>query len=194
MIQDILLNSNWIDAILLVLTLRTIFIGIKRGLMVEFFKFLAILFATFLTLHFYVQLGLFFHEMVSLPKAVQESVAFLVLWGAVSLIFKFIGEGWNLIHKVEELSFFAKISGGVLAAFRGTLIGGLILFFLVLTGNKFLVKSARQSFVGFYLQELSPRLYNVMFDGLVLKLFPQEKKNEKVFTLDQQKSQSPASK
>lgn len=176
------------------LLLRCLFIGIRRGLITEFFKFLGLLFATFLTLHFYVRVGQFFHTSAFFPKTSAEVLAYAALWGLVILIFKFVGEGWNLIYKSGELSFTMKILGGILAACRTALIGGLIFVLFFVAGNKTLIRNARQSFLSVYLLDLSPRLYALTFDKAVQRFFPSEKKNEEVFALYQQKSNLPSSK
>jgi uncharacterized membrane protein required for colicin V production len=188
MIQDILLNFNWIDAVIIACILRSAFVGATRGLIVEFFKFLGMVFATIITLHFYSQLGTF----VTLPRffspKLTECLAFLLIWLVVVLIFKFIREGWSLIHKSEEISGVSKILGGILAIFRGMLIGGMIFVLIFVSQNKMLMKSSRQSFISLYLLELSPRFYNKAFDSVICKFFPDEKINNKVFALFEKKT------
>jgi uncharacterized membrane protein required for colicin V production len=188
MIKDILLNFNWIDALIGAFIIRCVFIGLARGLIIEFFKFLGIVFATIITLHLYVRFGRFLHQTIRVPNNITELLAFFLLLVAAILIFKMIREGWMVLHKNEETTRVSRIFGGLLGMFRGLLVAGLVFVMLFLSGNEFLKKSGRQSFSGFYMEELSPRLYEVTFEGIIVKLFPEEKKNEKLFILFEKKS------
>jgi uncharacterized membrane protein required for colicin V production len=187
MFQDILLNFNWIDALILAFVIRGVFVGALRGVGVEFFKFIGMIVATILTLHFYTRLGILLSATISLPKGTNELLAFFLIWSLAVLVFKIVREGWMLLYKSEEISTASRLTGGVLAIFRTLLFSGLVFILLFLSGNRFLVKSARKAYVSCILVELSPRFYDVTFEGMISRLFPSEKKNQQVFTLIQTK-------
>ena len=50
---------NWVDVILAILFVRIIFISVKNGVIAEIFKFLAVLSALFISLHYYAYLAEF---------------------------------------------------------------------------------------------------------------------------------------
>ena len=53
MLTHLIKSINWIDVALVFLLIRMIFVGVKNGFISEFFKFLGIVVAAFISLHFY---------------------------------------------------------------------------------------------------------------------------------------------
>ncbi len=52
MLMDFLKSLNWVDILMALVFARIIFIGIKTGFMIEFFKFWGVLFSTVISLHY----------------------------------------------------------------------------------------------------------------------------------------------
>ena len=53
MLTHLIKSINWIDVALAFLFIRMIFIGVKNGFISEFFKFLGVVTAVFVSLHYY---------------------------------------------------------------------------------------------------------------------------------------------
>jgi uncharacterized membrane protein required for colicin V production len=184
MFNEILSNVNWVDILIGFIIVRSVYIGASRGLVIELFKLLGIFFATFITLHYCGKLAALFQGNVGIPLWIVELLAFLILWFAVVLIFTLIREGWLLLLKVEAATaILDKWGGGLLGLIRGLLVCGMTILLLLISGNGYLETSVHQSFSGFYLMDLSPQVYSASYDGLVKKLFPDEKKNTDILKL-----------
>ena len=179
MLKEILVNLNWVDILTGCILVRCIYSGVKKGLVFELFKWLGMLFATFIAIHYYVRLALSLQHLVMLPTVMGEPLAFIFLWLMVVGIFKLIRDGWMIILKVEPTGAVQKWGGLILAFPRAALISGLILILIFIIGHPFLTKGVRNSLSGFPLARLSIRIYEGSFNLVVSKLFLGEKKNEK---------------
>jgi hypothetical protein len=68
--------------------------------------------------------------------------------------------------------------GGILGALRSLLICGMLFSLCVISGNKTLNAYAENSVAGTYLSDISPKVYQAVFDGVLIKFFPEEKINK----------------
>ena len=177
MIANILSSINFIDILMGLILIRCMYMGSTAGLVVEFFKLVGMLFATFITLHYFIAMGEFLNRVIFIPLDLTEMISFLLLWMLVVLVFKVVRDGWMLLIKTEAQEAFNKIGGAVAGIFRGALVCGLTTLVFFLSGNHYLIKSVNTSFSGFYLTHFSTSVYESSFDGLISKFFPKEKKN-----------------
>lgn len=194
MAENILLNLNWVDILILCIVVRMIYSGSKSNIGSEFLSLVWVALATFVILHYYARLGEWLHKAIFLPTLVQDLMAFILIWLSVYILLKIILQGWNLIFKVEAAGALNQWGGAILGAVQGVFVCGLIFVFLLVAGNDYLRKMAKQSFTGFYLVDFSPKVYRLFFDGLVVKFFPQEELNEGVFHLGEEQKKEPKNK
>ncbi len=183
MFPDFITNINWIDIVMGCVLARAIYIGVRTGFVIEFFKLLGIVLGTFLALHYYVRLGDFLHTKLWMPAEMVNIIAYLLLWILAVLVMKFIRDGWMLILKTQANPVIDKWGGFILGIIRGLLICGLVYTLFFLTRNPYLGKKSKDSFLGFYLVDLSPNVYSGCFDGFISKFFSDEKRNNDVFKL-----------
>src|SRR4051812_18706090 len=113
-------SINWVDIGLLFLLVRIIFIGVKNGFITEFFKFLGVLTAVFVSLHYYSGLSAWLAQKTGFSGAFWEMVTLLALWFILMTAFKFLRDGILMLFKMETThQGFDKYAGGVLAVGRG---------------------------------------------------------------------------
>jgi len=184
MLGEIISKINPVDVIIALIFLRCLYIGLHRGFVVEFFKLLGMILATFITLHYYSHFAYLLGPLVFIPYETAELLSFCLLWLFIVVIFKVVREGWMImINPEEKISVVQKIGGIVVAIPRAFLICGMA-FLLVFSSRNFeLSDSAHKSFCGFYLMDISPQIYNTIYEGLIKKVFPNEAKNSSVFKL-----------
>jgi uncharacterized membrane protein required for colicin V production len=180
--NDILTRINVVDVVMLCIIVRIVYIGLAQGLIVELFKVIGMIVATFITIHYYVKFALFIRDAFPLAKPIREFLSFGFLWFLIVSVFAIVRSGWIIGFKVDRISVLSRIAGGFLALGRAALVCGLVFIFIFLSGNRAYEKSARQSLAAFYLLNVSTGLYDFMGDGVV-KVFPAEKKNGQVFEL-----------
>ena len=89
MLTHLIKSINWIDAALVLLFIRMIFVGVKNGFISEFFKFLGVVTAVFVSLHFYSLLAAQAAVKTNFSWNYWDLAVFAGLWFAVSLFFKF---------------------------------------------------------------------------------------------------------
>lgn len=183
MINEILSNLNSIDILIGCVLIWCLYIGVTKGMVAEIFRLLGIFSSTFIALHYYVALANLLDGVIVLPMSVSLVLSFLVLWVGVVIIFKFMREGCMVILNVKTHPIINRWGGASVALVRGSLICGLMFCLIFISGNKFLSDRAKKSFSGFYAMDLSPRIYGVVFDKVIGKLFPSEKKNIAAFEL-----------
>ena len=183
MFREILSSVNWIDILIGCIVARGVYIGEKKGAVVELFKLCGMLFGTFIILHYYMRFAQSLHKMTAIPIAVNRFLSFIFLWLIVVVVFKIIREGWMVIFKPKDPSTASKWGGAFLAFVRSSLVCGLMFLLIFASGNEYLRTKARNSFTGFYLADFSPSIYEFIYNGVISRLFPEEQKNNDVFRL-----------
>ena len=176
-------SFNWVDILIIVIAARVIFIGAQKGLVIELFKLIGIFLTTFFTLHFYIRLGKFLHKFLFIPVFLEETISFIFLVILFIVIFKFIRDGFLLLIKAEAQPTINQWGGAIVGSLRSILICGLIINLFFVIGTKYLANKAQNSFFGYYLVDLSPKIYEACYKGFVSKLFPNEEYNKEVFSL-----------
>ena len=76
MLTHLIKSINWIDVGLAVLLIRMIFVGVKNGFVSEFFKFLGVVVAVFVSLHYYSFLAAWVAEKTNLSCDYWDLVMF----------------------------------------------------------------------------------------------------------------------
>jgi len=163
------------------IALRCLYIGVTKGFVVEFFKLMGMVFASVVTLHYYIKIAQFLHPIIPIPFVYNEMIAFLFVWFVTVLIFKIIRDGLMILINIEAHPIINKAGGTAVSLIRAALVCSLTFSFIFVTGNKFLIKSARSSVSGYYLVELCPRIYWTTYSNFIEKLFPKDKKNRDVY-------------
>ncbi len=182
-VSQMLAKINWVDILIVLVSVRIIYVGIKNGFIMELFKLGGVVFAIFISFHYYTKLSQILQNHSGISHGTADFLCFGFLWGVVVLIFKFIREGLMLVFKVEALSLVDQWGGLLLSIIRGALTGSLVLVFLQVSGVEYWKNHARKSFFSPYLAQLSPKCYEAAYERIVSKFFPTEKLNPAVLKL-----------
>lgn len=181
MITHLIKSINWVDAALAFLFIRMIFVGVKNGFISEFFKFLGVVAAVFVSLHFYSFLAAWVAAKTNLSWDYLDLVIFAGLWFAVSLFFKFLGDGILLLFKVETThQGFDKYAAGILAVARGILVCSLTIFLILLAHNGPGTRMTLHSYSYKIAGRAAVSTYSFLYNNLVDKLFTGEHYNAAV--------------
>jgi uncharacterized membrane protein required for colicin V production len=179
MLMDFLTGLNWIDILMAVVFARIIFIGIKNGFVVEFFKFWGIIFAVFVTLHYYSVIADFLTPQVPVlePTAVRILV-FLTLWFLVTCVFMLVRDGMMALFSVKPHPAIDKWVGAVLAVVRGLIVCSMTFFMLLLSLNPTALKLSETSWSRPVVGTLATHIYFATYWSVVNRLFPAEPVNQ----------------
>jgi uncharacterized membrane protein required for colicin V production len=147
MLTHLIKTINWIDAAFFFLLIRMIFVGVKSGFISEFFKFLGVVAAVFVSLHYYSFFAQWTAVKTNFSWRYWELVIFAGLWFAVTFFFKFLREGILILFKVEtNHQGFDQYAAGMVAVGRWILVCSLTIFLILLTHNGLLARMTLHSY------------------------------------------------
>ena len=181
MSTEIINRLNWIDLLMGLILIRAIYIGIKRGIIIEIFKLIGVLFSIFIALHYFSAVSKFIQDKVHVPPGPADLFSYSILWGIVMSVFKFIRDGFTMLFKVEAHSVFDRWGGLLISIVRGLLLCSLTALFLRMSGVEYFVKNLEKSLTAVKLVSVSPKVYEASYDKFVSKFFPSEEVNKSVF-------------
>jgi uncharacterized membrane protein required for colicin V production len=172
-----------IDLLMVLIFVQIFFVWNKNDFISEVFRFFGVLCATFVSLHYYVGFGEFLHHNLLVENYLQEFIAYAVLAGLVLLVFALLREGWLIILNVKLPSTIDRWASSVLSIVRLYFLCGLVFLGLIVLGNADLTQAARYSISGLFLKRTAVGLYQAIYSGIAVKIFPGEMLNEKVVNL-----------
>lgn len=177
MLQDLLKNLNWIDVVIALFLIWCVFRAVKNGLIKELFKFFGLVFALFITFHYYYDLASFFVSRTPLTQATAEVSVFIVLWLLGTLVFRFIETGIFLLFTIEANSLIDKWGSVLFAIIRSAIVGSMLLYMLLLFQHSYLQKLTLQSFSHRGLLQVAPKVYGGVYRYIIYNFFPDERPN-----------------
>lgn len=169
---------RWVDIIVIFIIGRSIYIGIKRGFAVEFFKFFGILLALFACLHYYSKLGAILSKPSIVPVDIANFVAFVLIFVIFVLISYFTREMFLMLFKLQPIAVIDKWGGAFLGGIRSIFVSGLILLLFIISPIGFLERGAKIAFFGPYTYGTVARTYTFMVEKLVRPFFSEEGLNQ----------------
>ncbi len=186
MLMEFFQNINWIDIILIGVCIRAVFIGVKSGFIVEFFKSIGIVFSVFITLHYFSALTVLAStQMKFLELPTVAILAFLTLWSLTTLVFKLIREGITLVFSIQAHPNVDKWGGALISALRGVVVSSMVFYLFLLSYNPVVIKMARNSVSRVAVSYLSTGIYAGIYKNFVVKFFPDEKISEEALLVPQ---------
>ncbi|MDD5347340.1 MAG: CvpA family protein [Candidatus Omnitrophica bacterium] len=176
-------HFNWVDILVFLIFLRLVFVSLKEGLAVEFFKIIGALCAVYLALHYYYSIAGFVNVRSGSktpPGQFLQIAAFCVLctcgYGFFVLlrivVFRFITAQINPV-----LSRWAGLCAGLVRSF---LVSSMILFCLLLVRQAYFINSVHYSLSGSSIVYVAPTTYAWIWETFVSKFASREKSNAQV--------------
>ena len=177
-------SINWVDVALAALFIRVIFISVRNGFVTEFFKFLGVICGLFISLHYYAVTAAWAAEKTTLPLISWRFLIFVALWAVVVLVFKFIGDGFMILFKVQaNHEGIDKYAAGFLGAGRAIFLASLSIFALLLMPHTYIRHEAGRSWGYKIAAKAAPNTYAFLHRRMIGKVFEREKFNDDVFAV-----------
>lgn len=170
---------NAVDLAMVIVLVAMVYVGGRKGVIVEGFKLFGIFCALFVTMHYYERFADFLSVQFFGRKVSAEFIAFVLLGVWIYAIFVLIGKGWALILRIEVRKEFAHYGGMVLALMQGYFICGMIFFALLLTNHAQLYSGAQKAVSGHVFRYVAVDFYRAGYSSLVARAFPDEPFNKK---------------
>jgi len=173
-------QSNFVDIIIIILSLRICYIAAQMGLVIEFFKLSGVLFSTYIALHYYTSLSdtlqrFFFSKEV--PLEFIDFLVFLILTTAAYLGSIVLRSIFYRFMKLEAVPTINRIGGIVVGIVRAYFLIGLFIFILSISSVNYLSSSVKYSYLGSRAFSISPKAYHRIFNSIVSKFSTKEKLN-----------------
>jgi uncharacterized membrane protein required for colicin V production len=184
MLTQFFQSINWVDVSLALVLVWVIFNSVKTGFVAEFFRFLGIISALFVSLHYYSYLASLAAEKTSLSEPQWQFIIFVALWAAMVLVFKFLKDGILLLFKVETThKGFDKYAAGLLGAGRAIFVCSLVIFALLLMRHPVAQRQVTTAWGYKAAAKAAPNTYKFLYQNLIGKLSEGEHFNADVFTV-----------
>ena len=183
MVSDIFNQTNFLDILIVIVLFRICYIAARMGLTIEIFKFLGVIFATYISLHYYTSLS----DIVArslYAKGVHfeffDLVIFLVLGAGGYIGFAAIRGAFYRFVKLEIIPVINKFGGFLLGIIRGFFVIGLLVFTLSISNISYLTRSVKHSYLGSRAFLISPNTYGWLWGNIFSKFSSKEKFNPAV--------------
>ncbi len=143
---------NWLDVIVLIIFIRTSYVGWQQGLANEIFRLLGGVITLLITVNFYDNLGGFVSQHTPIPSAEAELISFLFLLVFATFVLE---AACFLLGKIGKLVFIPMVDkyGGLICGIcRGFVFAGLVVTALSLVPINYIQRSKDSSLTGLTLQ------------------------------------------
>ena len=162
--MDMLLRMNWVDLLVVIIMLRTIYISFQDGLSHELFPLFGSVLKLVLALHFYGKLGSILHSKIAMiPLSVCNMVSFLVIVLIATFALNFLKTLIDTIIKVTWHPLIEKSGGILVGVLRGAISVSMVLIFLALVPLSYLQWSIKdKSLYGGSFLRMGPAIYRMI--------------------------------
>jgi len=186
-VSETLKHFNWVDILAVALLFRACYIGFRQGIIVEFFKLLGVLFASFFALHYYWRLGTFLSELAPVANVACNAFSYLVLISLSIVLFLLFRKSIFTVIHIEVADLLKSFGGLLLGSLRGVLAASLVFIFFNVTEGPYLAASLRHSRIGSSVVKAAPFTYKFMLEGIFSKFSSQIKLNRELFNALEEK-------
>ena len=181
-IQETLSKFNWIDIVAGALILISSYKGSKKGFIVEAFKLLGVVFAFCVSSHYFSKASDYLVRRFSgLGVVFLDLLMFIVLAILSYLAIAALRETLGRFFKVEAISALNRWGGLILGLVRGALLVSMLLVVFYLSSVTYLKASVKKSYLGSKLLWTDVRVYESIFNAVVLKFSPGENLNKDIY-------------
>ncbi|MBI4335406.1 MAG: CvpA family protein [Candidatus Omnitrophica bacterium] len=157
---QVLQKINWIDLLVVILLLRSSYVGFTKGFGWELFRSIGYLSTALAAIYYYEYISQLIGDYFPALYPFSNLLSFTGLYLAILFIFKFVNLLIEKIIKVETFSGIEKFGGLVLGFLRGTILTSLLLISLVFTPVPYFEKSIQErSYSGQTVIKVAPFLY-----------------------------------
>lgn len=171
---------NWLDIVVIIIFVRTVYIAVKNGFPVEIFKLAGTVFSIYVSLHYYTGLSdAFTNKLISniFPVEFIDFISFLIL--TILGYFVFFVLRWIFFRfvKIETISMLNRWGGAFTGSIRALLLISLVMYGLMISSVSYLHDSVKRSYFGKPAFKFAPAVYSGMWNGILSKFITQEKLN-----------------
>lgn len=151
---------NWTDLLVVILLIRSSYVGFTRGFSWECFRFIGVICAVLIPIYFYESVSQLIGDYFPVIYPFSNLLSFTALYILIFIISKIINILIEKIIKIEVFSMLERFGGFCLGVMRGSIILSLIFISLILTPVPYFEKSIKErSYTGPVVSKVAPFLY-----------------------------------
>lgn len=174
---------NFLDIIIIIISVRICYLAFKMGLAVEFFKLSGVILATYVSLHYYTGLSDIIQRHF-IPKGIlpafMDFLVFIILAAGGYLCFIVLRNSFYRYMRLEASPKISQFGGLILGAARLFLTIGLLIYILMISSVRYLNESVKYSYLGSRSVLISANTYGWLWGSVASKFSPKEKFNPAV--------------
>jgi membrane protein required for colicin V production len=165
--MDILSGMNWVDILVVIIVLRTVYVSMNEGLSREIFPLISSVACLVLAIRYYFKLGSMLHDSAPLiPLSIFNLVSFLAIAILSGFALNFVNTLINGIVKVTWHPFIERFGGILAGMLKGMVITSTVLILLVLIPLSYFQVSVKdRSLSGMFFIGIGPGIYRTIFGG-----------------------------
>ena len=156
-------NINWIDLLVVILLIRSSYIGFARGFGWEFFRFLGAISVVIFPIYFYEYGTQLIIDYFPVLDPFSDPICFTSLYIIPILVFKIINGVVDKIRviKIDTFSILGNVGGLCIGFIRGCILLSLLLISLIFTQIPYFEKSVKErSYAGRSILKIAPFVYD----------------------------------
>ncbi len=142
---------NFLDVIIIIISVRICYIAFKMGLAVEFFKLSGVILATYISLHYYTGLSDIIQRrfiLKGISLEFMDFLVFIILAAGGYLAFVFSRSIFYRYMRLEAAPKISQFGGLILGVARLFFTIGLLVYILMISSVTYLNESVKYSYLG----------------------------------------------
>ena len=156
----VLQKINWIDLLVVILLVRSSYVGFTKGFGWELFRFIGYVSTVVATVYYYEYASQLIADYFPVVCSFSNLLSFTGIYIIILLIFKFINILIEKIIKIETVSGIERAGGFLLGFLRGAIFTSFLLITLVFTPIPYFEKSIKErSYTGQVVIKVAPFVY-----------------------------------
>lgn len=175
-VKNIFNYINWVDVLIFIIVIRSLYLGMLNGLTSELFKFLGTVIGLVFAVHYYAKLADIIILNLGLLDWLTKLLCFLIISQILRLAFKYSLLFFLKIISLQFISQLEKPGGAIIGFSRGLICAAVVLLSIGFIPSQYLKDSCGQSLTGLFIVKASQRTYNAVTFWL-----PEEAKEKNIF-------------
>ncbi|MCM8781958.1 MAG: CvpA family protein, partial [Candidatus Omnitrophica bacterium] len=135
---------NWTDLLVVILLIRSSYVGFTRGFSWEFFRLIGVVCAAIGAIYFYEDISLLIGDYLPIIYPISSLLSFTAIYTIILFLLRLINLFMEKIIKIEVFSILEKIGGLCLGFLRGGILLSLLMISLILTPIPYFERSIKQ--------------------------------------------------
>jgi len=177
---------NWVDVLVIMISLKIIYTSLKNGVVVELFKLGGALFALYICLHYYTVVSDTLRKNIGLKNMPLDFLDFLIFLSLFIIAYvSFVGlrAVFSRLVKMQTLPRLNKFGGLLLGMGRIIVLSSVIVYMLAISSIGYMKRSAQTSYFGKDLFQVSVNTYSWLWNTFTSKFMLDEKFNKTVLEM-----------